>query len=139
MAAPDPEIEPPVPDPEIEPPAPDAEVTDPMREAYPAGMFYEANILEWWKVNAGRFPNLAPMGRDILAGHGSRVGVERVCSMARDVIPYRRSQLKSSTIKASILVKSYKDAELQRELVGHNSEQEAERLEEKAAAEACHV
>jgi len=35
----------------------------------------------------GRFPNLPRMARDILAGQGSRVGVERVFSMTRDVIP----------------------------------------------------
>jgi len=85
-------------DSEIEPREPDAEATDPTREACPAGIFYEANILEWWKVNAGRFPNSAPIARDILAVQGGSVGVERVFSMARDVIPYRRSRLKSSTI-----------------------------------------
>jgi len=43
-------------DSEIEPPKADAEVTDPTHEACPAGIFYDANIQEWWKVNAGRFP-----------------------------------------------------------------------------------
>ena len=122
-------------DSEIEPPEPDAEATDPTREACPAGIFYEANILEWWKVNAGRFPNLARMARDILAVQGGSVGVERVFSMARDVIPYRRSRLKSSTIRSSMLVKSYENEELRRELAGHDSEREAEKLEEMAAAE----
>jgi len=97
-------------------------------------LFYEANILEWWKVNAGRFPNLARMARDILAVPGGSVEVERVFSMARDVIPYRRSQLKSSTIRSSMLVKSYENEELSRELAGHDSEREAEKLEEMAAA-----
>jgi len=78
-------------DSEIEPPKPDAEATDPTREACPAGIFYEANILAWWKVNAGRFPNLARMARVILAIQGGSVGVEGVFSMAREVIPYRRS------------------------------------------------
>jgi hypothetical protein len=120
---------------EIEPPEPAAEVTDPTREACPAGIFYEANILEWWKVNAGRFPNLARMARDILAVQGGSVGVERVFSMARDVIPYRRSRLKSSTIRSSMLVKSYENDELRRVLEGHDSEREAEKLEEMAAVE----
>jgi len=44
-------------DSEIDPPAPDPEATDPTREACPAGIFYEANILEWWKVNTERFQN----------------------------------------------------------------------------------
>jgi len=97
---------------EIEAPEPDTEATDPTGEACPAGICYEANILQWWKINAGRFPNLARMARDILAGQGGSVGVERVFSMARDVIPYRSSRLKSSTIRASMLVKSYENAEL---------------------------
>jgi len=120
---------------EIELPEPDAAATDPTREACPAGILYKANILEWWKVNAGRFPNLARMARDILAIQGGSVGVEQVFSMTRDVIPYRRSRLKSSTIRSSMLVKSYENEELRRELAGHDSELEAEKLEEMAAAE----
>ena len=77
-------------DSEIEPPESVAEVSDSTLEASPAGIFYEANILEWWKVNAGRFPNLSQMARDILAVQRGSVGVERVFRMARDVIPYRR-------------------------------------------------
>jgi len=99
-------------DSEIEPPEADTEATDPTREASRAGIFYKANILEWWKVNAGRFPNLARMARDIRAVQGGSVGVMRVFSMARDVIPYRRSRLKSSTIQSSMLVKSYENDEL---------------------------
>jgi len=92
----------------IEPPEPDAEATHPTR---PSGIFYEANILECWKVNARRFPNLARMATDILAVQGGSVGVERVFSIARDVIPYRRSRLQSSTIQSSMLVKSYEKEE----------------------------
>jgi len=92
---------------------------DPTREACPAGIFYEANILEGRKVNVGRFPNLTRMASDILAVQRGSVGVERVFSMARDVIPYRRSRLKSSTIRSSMHVKSYENEELRRELAGH--------------------
>jgi len=99
-------------DSEIKLPEPDTKATDPTCEACPAGIFYVANILEWWKVNAGRFPNLARMARDILAVQGGSVGVEWVFSMARDVIPYRRSRVKSSTIRSSMLVKSYDNEEL---------------------------
>jgi len=120
---------------EIEPLEPDAEATDPTREACPAGIFYEANILEWGMVNAGRFPNLARMARDILAVQRGSVGVERVFGMARDVIPYRRLLLKSSTIRSAMLVKSYENEELRRELARHDCEWEAEKLEEMAAAE----
>jgi len=120
---------------EIEPPVSDTQVTDPTPEACPAGTFHKANILEWWKVNPGRFPNLARMARDILAVQGGSVGVERVFSMAGDGIPYRRSRLKSSTIRSSMLVKSYQNEELRRELAGHDSEREADKLEEMAVVE----
>jgi len=122
-------------DKEIELPEPEAEVTVPTCEACPAGIFYEANILDWWKVTAGGFPNLARMARDILAVQRGSVRVEQVFSMARDVIPYRRSQRKISTIRSSMLVKSYENEELQTELAGHDSEQEPEKLEEMATAE----
>ena len=77
------------------------------------------------------------MPGDILGVQGGSVGVEwvPVFSMTRDVIPYRRSRLKSSTIRSSMLVKSYENEELRRELAGHDSELEAEKLEEMAAAE----
>ena len=120
---------------EIEPPEPHTVATHPTCEACPAGNFYEANILEWWKGNLRRFPNLPQVARDILAVQGGSVGVERVFTMARDVIPYRRSRLKSSTIGSSMLVKSYENEELRRALAGQDSEQEAEKLEEMAAAE----
>jgi len=103
-------------DSQIEPPDPDAQATDPTREACPAGIFYEANILKWRKVNAGRFCNLAPMASDILTVEEGSVGVDRALSMARQVIPYRRSRRKSITIQSSMLVKSYDNQELRREL-----------------------
>jgi len=103
-------------DSEIVPPEPDDEATDPTPEACLAGIFYEANIIEWWKVNPGRFPNLPQMARHILDVQGGCVAVERVFSMASDVFPYRRSRLKSSPIRYSILVKSYENKELRTEL-----------------------
>ena len=106
-------------DSEIEPPEPEPEATDPTHECCPALIFYEANILDWWKVNAGTLPNLAWMARDILAVQGGSVAVELVFSMARDVILYQRSSLKSSTIRSSMHVKSYENEELRRELAGH--------------------
>ena len=78
---------------------------------------------------------MARMARDVLAVQGGSVGVEQVFRMTRDVIPYRRSWLKSSTIRASMLVKSYEKEELRHELATHDSEREAERLEEMAVVE----
>ena len=93
-------------DSEIEPLEPDAALMNPTWEACLAEIFYKANILDCSKVNAGRFCNLAWVARDILAGQVSSVGVQRVFSMAREVIRYQRSRLKSSTIRSSMPVKS---------------------------------
>ena len=125
-------------DSDIEPPDLAAEDIDFPHDDSPAGIFYEANILEWWKVNAGRFPNLSRMARDILAVQGGSVGVEHVFSMARHVIPYRRSRLKSSIIRSSMLVKCYEHEELRWELAGHDTEQEADKPEELATVDDCH-
>jgi len=122
-------------DSEIEPLDSAAEDIDPTHDESPTESLYEANNLEWWKVNAGRFPNLSRMARDILAVQGGSVGLECVFSMARDVIPYRRSRLKCSTIRASMLVKCYEHEELRRELACHDSELEVEKLEEMATVD----
>jgi len=105
----------------IKPAVPEGQVTDPIREACRAGILYEGNIVELWKVNAGRFPILAPMARDILPVQGGSVVVERVFSMARHVIPYQNSRLKISTFRSSMLMKSYENEELQRVLAGNDS------------------
>jgi len=117
------------------PPKADTEVTDPTREACPPASFYGPNILEWWKVNVGRFPNVARMARDIHALQGGSVGVERVFSIARDVILDRRSRLKRSTIRSAMLVQSYENEELRGELAGQDSKGKARKLEEMAAVE----
>jgi hypothetical protein len=78
------------------------------------------------------------MAWDILAVQGGSIGVERVFSIARDVIPYRRSRRKSSTIRSSMLVKSYENDELQRVPEGHHSQREAEKLAVMAAVEDYH-
>ena len=52
---------------------------------------YELDVLGFWKNNVRRFPNLSKMARDILTVQGGSVGVERVFSMGRDVIPYRQN------------------------------------------------
>jgi len=78
------------------------------------------------------------MARDIRAIQGGSVRVERVFSMARDGISYQRSRLKGSTIRSSVLVISYENEELRSELAGHDTEWEAEKLEEMAAVEDYH-
>ena len=91
---------------------------------------YEANILQYWKNNVGRFPNLTRMARDILAVQGGSVGVERIFSMGRDVIPYRRNRLESKSIRATVIVKSYLREELKKDIKGLDPDTERIRLQD---------
>lgn len=65
------------------------------------------DILKWWKLHENQFPNLSRMARDFLAVPIAGVGVERVFSIARDVVPYRRNSLQSTTIRDIMLTKSW--------------------------------
>ena len=92
-------------------------------------LFYEPDILKFWKNNAGRYPNLCRMARDILAVQGGSVGVERMFSMGRDVIPYRRNRLERVSIRATMIVKSYLQKELRKDAAGLDPEVERIRLQ----------
>lgn len=94
---------------------------------------YEPKVAKFWKNNTGRFPNLARMARDILAVQGGSVGVERVFSMGRDVIPYRRNRLESKSIRATMIVKSYFQEELRRDISGLDPDVEMIRLQDLSA------
>ena len=49
------------------------------------------SVLDWWKLNESKYPALALMVKDVLAVPIAGVGVERVFSMARDIVTYRRN------------------------------------------------
>ena len=61
--------------------------------------------LIWWSQNANQYPALAKMAKRILAVPISSVGVERVFSVARDVLPYRRNRLSGGMIKTLLICK----------------------------------
>jgi hypothetical protein len=94
---------------------------------------YEANILQYWKNNVGRFPNLSRMARDILAVQGGSVGVERIFSMGRDVIPYRRNRLGCKSIQATMIVKSYLREQLKKDIDGSDPDAEKIQLQSELA------
>src|SRR5205807_7516283 len=85
---------------------------------------YELDVLGFWKNNVERFPNLSRMAKDILAVQGGSVRVERVFSMGRDVIPYRRNRLESKSIQATMIAKSYLREELNKDITGSDPEGE---------------
>ena len=91
---------------------------------------YEPDILRFWKKNEGKYPNLARMARDILAVQGGAVGVERVFSMGRDVIPYRRNRLECNSIRATMIVKFHLREELKKDMAGQDPDWEKFHLQD---------
>jgi hypothetical protein len=63
--------------------------------------------LDWWRINEGKYPALANMARDFLAVPIAGVGVERIFSLARDIVTYRRNRLKGVTIADLLIAKEY--------------------------------
>lgn len=58
--------------------------------------------LEWWKVNASRYPVLSSLARDYLAVCGASCAVERTFSAAADVCGRDRGALKPPTVERSV-------------------------------------
>ena len=63
------------------------------------------SILDVWRGLESSFPVMAQMAKDVLAVPVSGVGVERLFSMARDVVTYRRCRLRGSTIEQIMMIK----------------------------------
>jgi hypothetical protein len=58
----------------------------------------KANILMWWKVHAVRFPYLSRLARRYLAMPATRASVERLFSVAGQVVTAKRARLDPSTV-----------------------------------------
>ena len=58
------------------------------------------NVLEWWKHNKDRFPNLAAMAQDFLAIPATSVTSEQMFSCAGRIIDDSRASLDVNTIAA---------------------------------------
>ncbi|KEP45855.1 HAT family dimerization protein [Rhizoctonia solani 123E] len=78
--------------------------------------------LEWWRLNAHRFPRLAAMARDFLCIPGTSVAVERVFSTGRDAISVRRASLSAETIRTLM---NYRAGIMLEKKIGHPFESEA--------------
>jgi hypothetical protein len=63
------------------------------------------SILDWWRVNEGRYPTIAKMAKYFLTVPIAGVGIECVFSMARDIVTYRRNRLKVITIYDLMIAK----------------------------------
>jgi hypothetical protein len=64
-------------------------------------------VLDYWKNNSDRFPNLSRMARDYLAVPGTSTPSERAFSGGRQLITDFRCRLKGETITACMLLKNW--------------------------------
>ena len=58
----------------------------------------KANILMWWKKHAVRFPYLSRLARRYLAMPATSASVERLFSVAGQVVSAKRARLDPSTV-----------------------------------------
>lgn len=78
-------------------------------------------VLEYWKLNAYRFPHLSRMARDYLAVPGTSTPSERAFSGGRQLITDFRCSLSAETIAACMLLKNWQKKCYMIERVGVNS------------------
>ncbi|XP_031131905.1 zinc finger BED domain-containing protein RICESLEEPER 2-like [Ipomoea triloba] len=67
----------------------------------------EFDLLKWWKVNAGRFPVLSKMARDILAVPISTVASESTFSTSGRVLDAFRSSLTPKIVEALVCAQDW--------------------------------
>jgi hypothetical protein len=78
-------------------------LSEPVADDYP-----EFQVLDYWKINSARFPNLSRMARDYLAVPGTSTPSERAFSGGRQLITDFRCSLKGETITACMLLKDWR-------------------------------
>jgi hypothetical protein len=61
-------------------------------------------LCNWWRIHKGEMPQMAAAARDFLAIPASEVAVERLFSMARDLIGVRRHSMKADTMRMLMLM-----------------------------------
>ena len=67
----------------------------------------DGNLLSYWRNNSQRWPTLALMARDYLTIPSTSAASERSFSVGRDTIGLNRHSLQSTTIEASVTLRSW--------------------------------
>ena len=75
----------------------------------------KANILMWWKVHAVRFPYLSRLARRYLAMSATSDSVERLFSVAGQVVTAKRARLDPSTVTLLVFLHEAIPGGIQRE------------------------
>ena len=65
------------------------------------------NASDWWKKQESMFPNLAEFAREYLVISGSSAPVERLWSLARDIMDEKRTSLGDETLASLIFLKGH--------------------------------
>ncbi|CAA0823067.1 Unknown protein [Striga hermonthica] len=71
------------------------------------GSGVDFNILSWWKLMGGKYPNLQALARDVLAIQVSTVASESSFSTRKRVIDPHRSSLTPRSVEALIFLQSW--------------------------------
>jgi len=80
-------------------PGEDAVLLRPGEDGASAGKLdVKANILMWWKLHAMRFPYLSRLARRYLTMPATSASVERLFSVADQVVTVKRARLHPSTV-----------------------------------------
>ncbi len=82
----------------------DGEVMDEVEAYSREAANAKCNVLDWWRANEVRFPNLARIAKQILTIPATEVASERMFSSAGNVLTKLRSQLSDDTVDAIIFL-----------------------------------
>jgi hypothetical protein len=61
--------------------------------------------LNYWKINAGRFPILASISKELFSVPASSGSVERVFSTATDIMHVKRNRMKPDLLEMRVFIK----------------------------------
>ena len=78
----------------------------------------KANILMWWKLHAVRFPYLSRLARRYLAMPATSASVERLFSVAGQVVTAKRARLDPSTVTLLVFLHEAIPGGIEREAYG---------------------
>jgi hypothetical protein len=77
-----------------------------LRETKPVSE--EVDLISYWAQNRGKFPNLFDFALDRLAVPATSGGIERVFSVAGNILGKRRHKLKDSALERLVMIKCNK-------------------------------